>query len=246
MIEKHRHEEEGDPELSRAYRAASEEEPPRHLDDAILAAARRSANRRPRSGFSPFGAGWRVPVALAAVLVLCVSLVVTMQQETRDAGLPEAPAPMQPIEDADIPVISGKKTGEAREARPVEGKEAPGAVKQKPADTADSVESEDRRPAARPLLNREYAAPERESAPRAALRLDRGVPPSDTDSDTPPDEWLAEIDRLWRADEKEQAARQLRWFLETYPKYDKNRLENMLEPALLEAVIPVPTPAAEE
>jgi len=70
-----------DPALERLYRAASTEEPPEHLDAAILAAARREAGSRPRLAGSPFSTAWAVPVSLAAVVVLSVSLVVVMRDE---------------------------------------------------------------------------------------------------------------------------------------------------------------------
>jgi len=64
---------ERDQELSRAYRTLAAEEPPRALDDAILAAARRRTAR------------WRVPVAVAAVLVLAVGVTLRMLPQQPDA-----------------------------------------------------------------------------------------------------------------------------------------------------------------
>jgi hypothetical protein len=74
--------EERDPKVSAAYRELGAEEPPRALDDAILAAARREAGARP----APLGlrAGrrrWYAPLATAAVLVLAVALTWNMQSE---------------------------------------------------------------------------------------------------------------------------------------------------------------------
>lgn len=57
---------ERDERLTRAYRALGGEEPPRALDEAILAASR----RRP--------ARWRVPLSIAAVLVLAVGVTLRM------------------------------------------------------------------------------------------------------------------------------------------------------------------------
>lgn len=70
---------ERDPGLDRLYQAAGREEPARHLDAAILAAARREVGARPR----PLSAlrGWRVPVSIAAVVVLSVSLVTLVHEE---------------------------------------------------------------------------------------------------------------------------------------------------------------------
>lgn len=93
---------ERDQALDRIYRAAGREEPPPHLDAALRAAARRGAGAGPRA-LSALRA-WHVPVSLAAVLVLSVSVVILMREEggeallhreapaTRDPSAPRAPA----------------------------------------------------------------------------------------------------------------------------------------------------------
>jgi hypothetical protein len=63
--------------LSGHYRAGSTEEPPAHLDAAILAAARREVER------SRFSRNWHLPASIAAVLVIGVSLAL-MISETED------------------------------------------------------------------------------------------------------------------------------------------------------------------
>ncbi len=83
-----------DPALDRVYAAGAREEPPRRLDDTIRAAARREVGARPRS----IGAAlryWSVPVSIAAVLVLSVSVVILMREEGVDR-LQEAPPAMAP------------------------------------------------------------------------------------------------------------------------------------------------------
>ncbi len=91
---------EGDSALSRDYRNTSSEQPPEHLDDAILAASRRQVKTRPRSVISPFSSNWHVPLSIAAVLVLSVTVVVTMQQQYDDVYL-QVPA-------GDKPGVAGK------------------------------------------------------------------------------------------------------------------------------------------
>jgi hypothetical protein len=70
-----------DPALDRAYREFARDEPPARLDDAIRAAARREVGARPQ----PAGGGglraWRVPVSIAAMLVVGVSLVTLVREE---------------------------------------------------------------------------------------------------------------------------------------------------------------------
>jgi hypothetical protein len=67
-----------DEKISQRYRELGAEEPPRALDDAILAAARRGRQR------------WYAPLAAAAVLVLAVAVTLHMQVEQPDV---EARAP---------------------------------------------------------------------------------------------------------------------------------------------------------
>jgi hypothetical protein len=69
-----------DPRLERIYRDAAREAPPAQLDAAILAAARREVGARPR-GLSAALRRWHVPVSIAAVVVVSVSLVILMREE---------------------------------------------------------------------------------------------------------------------------------------------------------------------
>lgn len=75
---------ERDPRLAAAYRAASGEEPPAQLDAAIRAAARREVDAGPARPSMARSRNWGVPLSLAAVVVLSVSVVLMMQQEGAD------------------------------------------------------------------------------------------------------------------------------------------------------------------
>jgi len=66
---------ERDPSLERLYRQAAGEAPPAHLDAAILAAARREVGARPRV-LSQALQRWHLPVSIAAVVVVSVTLVI--------------------------------------------------------------------------------------------------------------------------------------------------------------------------
>jgi hypothetical protein len=101
-----------EPKISRRYRELSREEPPRHLDDAILAASRRAVAGRKRQS-------WYVPLAAAAIIVLAVAVTVHVDRERPNeemamsqARLPEAqqsaPAPVeqktpQPLAEKAVP-----------------------------------------------------------------------------------------------------------------------------------------------
>ena len=72
-----------DAALDRVYAFGEREEPPERLDDAIRAAARREVGARPALPGKTRRA-WYVPVSLAAVLVLSVTLVTLMREEGTD------------------------------------------------------------------------------------------------------------------------------------------------------------------
>ena len=80
---------EGDSNLSANYRQASTEQAPAHIDDAILAASRKAVKSAPGKVATPFSLAWYLPLSIAAVLVLSVSVVVTMQYENDEIYLKE-------------------------------------------------------------------------------------------------------------------------------------------------------------
>ncbi len=91
-----------DAALTAIYRAAPADVPPATLDAAILAAARREVRARPReAGFS--FRSLRVPMSIAAVLALSVSLVTLMREE--------APELTEPPRADSSPVDSKLSTG---------------------------------------------------------------------------------------------------------------------------------------
>ena len=70
-----------DARVSERYRALGREEPPRALDEAILAASRRRRSR------------WAVPVSVAAVVVLAVGVTLRVQLEQSEKAEEVALAP---------------------------------------------------------------------------------------------------------------------------------------------------------
>jgi hypothetical protein len=77
-----------DRKISERYRELSREEPPRHVDEAILAAARRAAATRPAPLVVPSGRQrWYFPLAAAAIIVLAVAVTMHVEREQPD---PEA------------------------------------------------------------------------------------------------------------------------------------------------------------
>lgn len=132
-----------DPRLARLYQVASSDEPPGELDAAILAAARRSVQAGPvaigggQMASPPLRAkrNWYVPVSIAAVLVLSVSLV-TLVYEEKGGELAQPPMATGPRASAPAPaavpanevaaVLSEKSDANLNDAMPA--KAAPAAT----------------------------------------------------------------------------------------------------------------------
>jgi hypothetical protein len=106
--------EERDEKVSQRYRELGREEPPRALDEAILAAARRP----PRS----LASRWTVPVSLAAVVMLSVTVTLMVREEAPEKlsiePVARAPAPVvteteKKLREADAPRAEAAKVAEA-------------------------------------------------------------------------------------------------------------------------------------
>ena len=132
--------EELDPKITAAYSELGAEEPPRALDDAILAASRRPAR--------PWTQRWAVPLSLAAVLVLSVTVTLRIQHEAPElpstATQPPAPVTEASREEAaplklkaESQIKSRAKLAEKAEARPAEPKAFADAAPARPAAAPD-------------------------------------------------------------------------------------------------------------
>lgn len=107
---------ERDPRLDRLYHEAAREAPPAHLDARILAAARREAGARPRTLTSTLRR-WHVPVSIAAVVILSVSLVILVREEGGEQIVPApVPAVAPPVEQPGAPGPQLALAEAAREA----------------------------------------------------------------------------------------------------------------------------------
>jgi hypothetical protein len=143
---------ERDAGLTRRYRELPGEEPPRALDEAIRAAARRAAESRPAPLVAPSGRRRYVPLAAAAVIVLSVIVSLRMQQELPDpesgALAPRALPPAAPVAGerpagegrplsahpgaAQRDAVTGVETPKAEVARRLEAASAPRSAVQSP------------------------------------------------------------------------------------------------------------------
>src|SRR5688572_3245771 len=82
-----------DDDISRRYRELAREEPPRRLDDAIRAAARRAVHTRPAPLVVPTGRQrWYFPLAAAAIIVLAVAVTMHVEREHPGEEIVTAPA----------------------------------------------------------------------------------------------------------------------------------------------------------
>jgi len=115
-----------DPRVSAGYRALGAESPPEALDAAILAASRRAVGARP--GWPGFSLRrWAMPMSIAAVVVLAVSVVVRMQLER--PGI-ESPLPMASAPPATV-LPQGADEKDARRLARSEAKEEVAALEKK-------------------------------------------------------------------------------------------------------------------
>jgi hypothetical protein len=136
-----------DDDISRRYRELPREEPPRHLDDAIRAAAHRAVHTRPAPLVVPTGRQrWYFPLAAAAIIVLAVA--VTMHVEREQPGEEIVTAPAAPAE----------------EPKAQQPQSAPQPERRRKTESADSRQLRDSAP-----------APELQKAPKPAAVLEQNT-----------------------------------------------------------------------
>jgi hypothetical protein len=168
-----------DPKLSRLYREASSESPPKALDAAILAAARRQLGQSRRPARSSW-VRWMAPASALATLVVAVSLAFLVereQPETMDKAVtsgipprPRSPVPAQATE-------SGKAMAVDSAAPATEKQEAAAAPVMVPAASLPVPASAARAPQQSPVLAAPAAAPVSRRA-ESSLRSVEPAPPA--------------------------------------------------------------------
>ena len=196
-----------DEKISQRYREMGAEEPPRALDDAILAASRSVRGGRQR---------WVAPLAVAAVLVLTVALTQHMQLEQPefDAPVPRAKEQAPPAAQPPTPAAadSAAKAVPARVKPKLEAPAAPatraeprGFVSEPP---APAMSSSAPAPAARASGTVAGLAAERD------MRADRARTQAES-----PERELERIAGLRVQGRHEEADRALAEFRKRYPEY---------------------------
>lgn len=114
-----------DRELSRIYRDADAPEPPQRIDDAILAASRRAAGAGPRSARTGLARRWHMPAALAATVILTVTLTLMVLEQPSE---PETMRSVPVLREPAAPAPAQSPSAESRPAAPVPAKPMPKAA----------------------------------------------------------------------------------------------------------------------
>ena len=150
-----------DRELSRLYREAEAAEPPRRIDDAILAASRRAVGSRPRAAGTELVRRSSAPIALAATILLTFTVTLMVFQD-----LPE-PDPAQVLMQ---PGAADARAEKRAESPPAESKPAAAA------ETKSELLVESRSDARRPRTPESPRSGERASAGEAVRDISNGPP----------------------------------------------------------------------
>jgi hypothetical protein len=209
-----------DDKILRRYRELPREEPPRHLDDAILAAARRAVHTRPAPLVVPTGRQrWYFPLAAAAIIVLAVAVTMHMERE-------------QPAEEM-LSSNTVTAPAAAQEAVPPAPAEAPSAPRrfemrdqaraQKPAPAPSSDERAKReaapaelQKAPEPASQDAFIAQQSAGAVTGRVEASKAAPPPPVAAAKPAPQATAELQR--RLDQGARAASSLSAFARQSPE----------------------------
>ena len=243
---------ERDDAVSRRYRELPADEPPRALDEAILAASRRAVHTHPAPLVAPAGRQrWYVPLAAAAVIVLAVGLTLRVQLE-QPAVEDVTPAQTTVLKD-DAPKAAPRVESRAFSEEKPRSAQAPRREAQGAASAPSPFPAQ---PAEAPAV---AAAPPPSGAPKAAQMRAAPAPRSDDaardnaergsaagalsmkkhlqEAEETPEKMLERIAELRRAGKQDEADKALAEFRKRFPDY---KLSDEMR-AKVER--PAPTPA---
>ncbi|MGH8120815.1 MAG: hypothetical protein ACRESK_09395 [Gammaproteobacteria bacterium] len=231
----------GGSDLSRRYQAGGQAEPPAHLDADILRAAHAAETKKTGTHTR----NWYVPLSLAAVVVIGVSLVFRMYEykgqtllsEPKPAVLMDKQSDHDVTEDSSLtkpeeaPALSAPAPqtlpqkmerdnlqGEMLREELIEENVKMRALGQSPAGAAVYSEKELAQPEAQmsPLVVPEADMSLREKKSTLDIQATTAAAESRVLSET---EWLKNISQLWESGKKDEAVASFKQFLTTYPQY---------------------------
>ena len=232
--------------ISERYRELAREEPPRHLDDAILAASRRAVDARPAPLVVPTGRRrWYFPVAAAAVIVLAVAVTMHVEREQpaeemvvavepakevlRDEAPPVAQAPAAQAPAAAQGARKAERAPERLYAPDPKPPSAPAPAAAPPSEQppralgrAQEPASVDRAEKTDALAKRADEARSRvgqAEAARSRVQAAAAPAPDARLNRATPEQWLLGIDDLKRQGKHDEAERELAEFRRRYPNY---------------------------
>ena len=237
---------ERDAEISRRYRALDREEPPRALDEAIISAAHGAVETHPAPLVAPTARRrWYVPLAAVAVIVLSVVVTLQMQREQSDGEFMPLPPPSPPASPKEAAPAAPPASRDASVPRRAPGtmkaKERPMAPEPKPAGSA--VPQQPAAPVPQAPLEKPFSAADESAGPAAAAvgRLapmpeERGASRQSIEADRPgrmaadalqkraeqaesPERWLDRIVALRREGRHKEADEAYAEFKRRYPEY---------------------------
>jgi hypothetical protein len=240
-----------DPRLDDAYRSTPREQPSAALNERIRAAARRAVGARPESLSHAeqrrFFTRWRVPLSIAATVVVAVTLTYMVQEEARppsefNGAVPSAPPAMEAkTAPAQTDTAIRDSANAPAPAKPAEAKRAQeeqprAAAPAAPPPSLQSIE-ERRAPAAPSPPNAQVesapasaaAAPAQGALKAPAAQRDRAANQEPARSlrkeaaaaapVRTPEEWLDAIRDLKAKGRTDEAAAELAAFRTRYPNY---------------------------
>jgi len=216
---------ENDTELFRLYQQSRVDEPPMHLDSAILSAARSSTDMPKKKRHIWCTLRWAIPVTTFALALLTVSLVIHQKQEAPEllmqgdrpetGKMPEAVSPMLKKEKMDsFGRISPKATGNA-------GMNTPQAERRNRKVQPAVQEEGFSAPRESKVIS---ASPSRPAAsPPAKMKRGLGalseMPMPATDVASDPAIWIKKIMLLKKQGKEAEAKASLKKFRAQYPDY---------------------------
>ncbi len=172
------HDDPRDPRVTEAYQGLGNENPPEAIDAAILAASRRAVGARPTVAGAR-ARRWALPISIAAVVVLTMSLALRVQLERSDLESAEPtpsvsavpPAARSPAaDDKDAPRSAALESKEEMRATAKQNQPADALAKSKPAAAPSAaVES---KPSVRGAGEREQSAPARKALKTPPMRTE--------------------------------------------------------------------------